>query len=186
MTARILSSFAAAVGLTVLGLAQVSARDQVIPYHDTAGVVARHADETILPYKSGTSPKRSYAKDFAHVLDCLSRAEAIKDKPDLTTYDLTKAPSRHALETCVFRIAASYETPNDMLSWLKTKAPHVSSGKGGCCGSQYYVSGRWNIRKTGHPWPSNWFDHFWDEEAHISIQYSKDNEVLKVFVFTTD
>ena len=158
----------------------------IFPYRDGAGLVVRHAGEMVYPFRSGTQPGQMYSTGFENVLDCLPPVEAAKTKPDLTSYDLENAPSRYAAETCVFRIAASYETPDDMAVWLSQKSSNVTVRSDSCCEEKVSVSGMWDLRVSSHPWKASWFERFWDEQAHITIYYSPNGEVLKVFAFTLD
>ena len=158
----------------------------LFPYRDGAGLVARHANEMQFPFKSGTQPGQLFSTGFESVLDCLPAAEAAKSRPDLTSYDLYGAPSRYAVETCIFRIAASYEAPGDMAAWLRQKSSDVTVRHDECCGKEISVSGMWDLSVSSHPWKASWFERFWDEKAGISIYYSSDGMVLEVFAFTLD
>ena len=158
----------------------------LFPYRDGAGLVVRHAGEMKYPFRSGTQPGQRFSTGFENVLDCLPPAEAAKAKPDLTSYDLENAPSRLAVETCIFRIAASYGTPDDMAVWLSQKSPDVTVRHDSCCVEKTTISGTWDLSVSSHPWKASWFERFWDEQAGITIYYSLDGEVLKVFGFTLD
>ena len=78
------------------------------------------------PYGSrGMIPQRPEEKravrQFSDVRDCLVRVEQEKDIPDLRKIDWQRMTSTANIRVCMFRIFASYGTPEKAVMWLKAQ-----------------------------------------------------------------
>lgn len=68
------------------------------------------------------------AKRFTDVRSCLVRAEQSKDRPDLRKINWARMNNKAAIDVCMFRIFASYGTPEKAVLWfdaqgLRTEGP---------------------------------------------------------------
>lgn len=100
-------------------------------YHDSAGEVVRLSSQESEPFlKNGKKiePPHPLAEKYANSLkrfpdvrSCLLKAERSKPQPDLTLIDWNILSGVEDADICVFRIASSYSTMEEMHEWFKTQ-----------------------------------------------------------------
>ncbi|HHI70275.1 MAG TPA: hypothetical protein ENJ91_04685 [Rhodobacteraceae bacterium] len=84
------------------------------------------SNEEIEPYGSrGVPPQRPEEKRavrrFSDVRDCLVKEEQDKDIPDLRKIDWRRMTSTANIRVCLFRIFASYGTPEKAVLWFQAQ-----------------------------------------------------------------
>ncbi len=84
------------------------------------------SNETNEPYGSrGVPPQRPEEKRavrrFSDVRDCLVKEEQDKDIPDLRKIDWRRMTSTANIRVCLFRIFASYGTPEKAVLWFQAQ-----------------------------------------------------------------
>lgn len=171
-------------------------------YNDGAGQVVRLADEETVPFLHVGEPvmkydandpdktymarhKKSYAKSiarFASVRDCLLDSEQKVSQPDLTKFDWKKITDETEAAVCVFRIAGSYTSPDDMKRWCMSQGFRTSLHKDR--NRDVFVSASWSIDQYAARSGVNIFTKTWIKMiAHgfsLGVQYVRDFELHHV------
>lgn len=131
------------------------------PYSDRAGSVVRLSAEPVRPFILHGEPlspghprydgyRESRAR-YPDVRACLSASERDVVRPDLTKLDWRAMRDTADAEICVFRVADSYEGPNELEAWLlhqgfaaseisKTEASHTDGA---------WLNATWDVKENG-------------------------------------
>lgn len=176
-------------------------------YNDGAGKVVRLASEETTPFLflgkqvmdyNVNDPKMTYMEDhkrkyaksierFPSVRDCLLKSEQESPRPDLTKFDWGKITGEEEAAVCVFRVASSYTSPDEMKNWLISqgfRARTLADRK------NIYVNGSWSIEQYAEKWGEGVFIKLWTKTvAHgfgLGITFDLDSRLYGVNAsFTT-
>ena len=133
-------------------------------YNDGAGKVVRLANEDTMPFLFQGRPVMNYAIDdsyapymkehkkqyakaikrFPSVRDGLLKSEQKSPRPDLTKFDWRKTTGTDDVAVCVFRVASSYLSPEDMRNWLASQEFRARTLKDP---EHVYVDGSWSVEQ---------------------------------------
>jgi hypothetical protein len=168
-----------------------------VPYADRSGKVMRLSEQKTRPFlrvgnvESETSKFHGEAMaHFPTVLDCLQKSEWDKPNPDLTKIDWKKIQTNSEADVCLFRIADSYTSPEDMKMWLMLDGfvgiecmPHQSGEyrKGWC-----QMRGGWAVKQKGPKYNNLLIEKILIMSpspigaygATVSIDYNEKNQVM--------
>lgn len=166
------------------------------PYEDTTGRVIRLSDEQTEPFlyaggrivrtleplqnKFGKSLER-----FPTVRHCLKWPQLRKLRPDLTKISWDRLSNAEDASVCLFRIASSYATPEDMKRWFEANGleakiiPHpIGSNKG--------LVATISLDENWPKFSANIFMTLWIRfiayGMSISVGYNENNEVISAAV----
>ncbi len=173
----------------------------ILSYKDSAGVVRKLSYEALSPFKRGGKAVlelphdhqlyRDYhhaIKQFPSVRSCLYSEEQYKNQPNLTRIDWDKIDVKEDAEVCLFRIADSYEEPEEMENWFyfqgipyKPTKQHSQVDE-----SRHILSANWATRLHGPLYYPNIFAKWlinspiplikvWGES--LSVYYNEDNSI---------
>jgi hypothetical protein len=140
------------------------------PYHDGIGLVATFSSENRIPfrfvgktiYDKPLYGRRAYissVEKFDNVLSCLSQEARVLEKPSLRDFDWDQIDSDEDAAVCLFRVAASYATIDDMENWMRSQGlkvnrrivQHVSA----IDGPETIVNANWPIKEKGPLYRAN-------------------------------
>jgi hypothetical protein len=168
-----------------------------VAYEDSAGKVVRLSEQKTRPFlrvgqvESETSEHYGDAMaNFPTVLDCLQTSEWERPQPDLTKIDWHKIQNGNEADVCLFRIADSYASPEDMKMWLMLDGfvgiecmPHQSGEyrKGWC-----QMRGGWAVKQKGPKYNNLLIEKILIMSpppigaygATVSIDYNEKNQVM--------
>jgi hypothetical protein len=106
------------------------------PYHDGIGLVETFSSEANIPFRFvgktiydkplyGRREYISSVEKFDNVLSCLSEESRVLEKPSLGDFDWTQIDSDEDAAVCLFRVATSYATMDDMENWMRSQGLRV-------------------------------------------------------------
>jgi hypothetical protein len=106
------------------------------PYHDGIGLVETFSSEANIPFRVvgktiydkplyGRREYISSVEKFDNVLSCLSEEARVLEKPSLGDFDWTQIDSDEDAAVCLFRVATSYATMDDMENWMRSQGLRV-------------------------------------------------------------
>jgi hypothetical protein len=134
------------------------------PYQDGIGVVATFSSEKRVPFRSygKTINDSPYLRRFVpsvekfdNVLSCLSEEARVLEKPSLGDFDWTQIDSDEDAAVCLFRVATSYATMDDMESCMRSQGLRV--GRRLTFRGRIGVSAYWPIKEKGPLYRANIF-----------------------------
>lgn len=188
--------FLACIGSSIISSATYAETMNFESYHDSAGEVTQLSSERTTPFLFlgkevvGSSLEGKYADSlnrFPSVLDCLDSAER-KKNPDLTNFNWDAIVSNEDAEVCLFRVAASYRTPEAMRNWLTMHGFEVLDYDP-MPDERVGIRATFNLSDNWPKYSSNYFTKLWVKiiayNHSIGIAYDENHNVINVGVSTT-
>lgn len=182
--------FLACIGNSIISSATYAETMNFESYHDSAGEVRQLSSEDNAPFLffgqkvTGSPLEKKYAESLARfpsVLDCL--ASPNRDKPDLTNFDWSKINSLHDADVCLFRVASSYSTPDEMKRWLKLQGFDTQESDA-LPSEKIGIRAYWSIRDKGVKFSGGKLEAFWHSIIASGLSVGIDYDVGGI-VFTT-
>jgi len=138
--------------------------------------MGRHIMNEEQNYKDSDIRRRkkysSYILHYASVLDCLTDNARKMLQPDLTLFDWSEVDTPEAVEVCLFRIASSYDSPQDMGKWFVAQGIKIHTSERTVRGKKILgVGGTWDIVENGVKFSSNWFVKLYLENVAYSTSF---------------
>lgn len=180
----------------------VSAND-ISPYRDSLGIVARLSSETNEPFLfEGVRPADHGGFDgyldsidkFPSVRDCLLESEGIARAPDLRAFDWRRMTGPGDVAVCVFRIASSYDSVDALERWFVAQGFTIHSrtydGGLGMPGefNNLDVQASYTLEHGELPYNAGllhaWFASAFCHSFSVSITYLADGTVKSVLAAT--
>jgi len=159
-----------------------------VPYHDGIGLVETFSSEADIPFRFvgktiGESPfLRRFVpsvEKFANILSCLKGEARVLHKPSLGDFDWDQIDSDEDAQVCLFRLATSYATIDDLENWMESQGLRVNRRIVGYIDAanapETIVNANWPIKEKGPLYRSNmlqgWLNSLTAYGESLSVTY---------------
>lgn len=165
-------------------VAEAEDRAQFVAYKDRAGEVIALSGEEKQPFLFNGNPLRptekyadlykKYKKSitrFSSVRDCLEDEVQEEDQPDLTRIDWSKIDWNEDAEVCLFRIASSYKTMEDMRNWFEVggfNKPRIFNTDN----RSWLVGAGWDVKEHGVLFSPNFLLRQWQNLIFYGMSFA--------------
>ena len=157
------------------------------PYHDGTGLVVALSSEDRIPFRflGETTHQLAYpgrfvpsVQRFDTVLSCLKENARGLQRPSLGAFDWDRIDTDEDARVCLFRIATSYATIDDVENWMRSQGLTIARrmfderARGG---ARTLVTGVWPIREKGPLYRKNmlqgWLNGLTAWGQSVSVDY---------------